>query len=190
MEQLQRAAVVFKLIDALDENKSWCGETHIQKATYFLQELFKVELEYDFTLYKYGPYSFDLHAELETWKGYNLLRVKLYNDYGASIYPSDNGKKIEELRQKTLGHYEDRINAVAKKLGPLGVNQLEPLATALYVTREGFGTDVEARAVWLTRLKPHISKADATQAVQQVDEFIQEAKALLTTPNQQATAHS
>lgn len=48
MEGLQRAAVVFSLIDALSAAGSWCGETHIQKATYFLQEMLDVQLGYDF----------------------------------------------------------------------------------------------------------------------------------------------
>ena len=64
MERLQRAAVLLSLIEQLKDRGSWCGDTHIQKTTYFLQELLKVPLGFEFILYKHGPYSFDLEDEI------------------------------------------------------------------------------------------------------------------------------
>ena len=42
MKRLQSNAVLLSLIDNLQAKGSWCGETHVQKATYFIQELFGV----------------------------------------------------------------------------------------------------------------------------------------------------
>ena len=42
MERLKKAAVVTTLVDQLRDEDSWCGETHVQKAVYFLQSLFDV----------------------------------------------------------------------------------------------------------------------------------------------------
>ena len=64
MKRLQQAAILVSLIEALEKKDSWCGETNVQKATYFLQELFGVPLGFKFILYKYGPYSFDLSEKL------------------------------------------------------------------------------------------------------------------------------
>ena len=64
MTRLQRVAVLTKLTEKLHESGSWCGETHLQKAAYFLQELFNVLLVYEFILYKHGPFSFALRDEL------------------------------------------------------------------------------------------------------------------------------
>ena len=44
MERLKRYAIVLSLIEQLRERGGWCGETHIQKTTYFLQNLLKVPL--------------------------------------------------------------------------------------------------------------------------------------------------
>lgn len=46
MKRLQRDAVILSLIENLRSKGSWCGETHIQKATYFIQELLRVPLEF------------------------------------------------------------------------------------------------------------------------------------------------
>jgi len=35
MNTLQRAALLTELADKLRQQGSWCGETHLQKATYF-----------------------------------------------------------------------------------------------------------------------------------------------------------
>jgi uncharacterized protein YwgA len=180
MERLQRAAVVFSLIDALSAAGSWCGETHIQKATYFLEELCDVQLGYNFILYKYGPYSFDFHEDLQAWRGDNLLRVEVRNEYGPSILPNAPGERVKELYPKTLRTYEAQIEAVAKRLGSLGVSHLERLATALYVTRQvGISSKVAARADRLIELKPHVSKDDAVCAVHEVDAFISDTQPLL-----------
>jgi uncharacterized protein YwgA len=60
MDRLRRAAILTRLIEQLRNGGSWCGETHVQKATFFLQELLNVPLSLDFILYKHGPFSFDL----------------------------------------------------------------------------------------------------------------------------------
>jgi hypothetical protein len=182
MEQLQRAAIVFSLIERLFSNGSWCGETHIQKSTYFLQELFEVPLEYNFILYKYGPFSFDFRDELLSWRADDLLRIEIRNQYGPSILPSENGIKIETLYSRTLGKYARHIDAVSSKLGTMGVTQLERWATAFYVTRKSEGSqDIELRARQITDLKPHVSYEDATQAIKDVDSFIAESKSFVLT---------
>jgi hypothetical protein len=63
MERLQRASILLTLNEELRRAGSWAGETHMQKATYFLQELTRIPLEFDFVLYKHGPFSFDLRDE-------------------------------------------------------------------------------------------------------------------------------
>ena len=44
MNRLQRAAILLTLLDALRQRGSWCGETHLQKSVYFLEEMCGVPL--------------------------------------------------------------------------------------------------------------------------------------------------
>jgi len=64
MDRLRRAALLTQLIERLRRRGSWCGETHVQKATLFLQDLTRIPMGFDFILYKHGPFSFDLRDEL------------------------------------------------------------------------------------------------------------------------------
>ena len=52
MERLLVAALLLRLIQAQKEEGSRGGETHIQKAVYFLQELMQVPLNFRFILYR------------------------------------------------------------------------------------------------------------------------------------------
>lgn len=55
MNRTQRQAILLALIQRLREKGSWCGETHIQKSAYFLQELLGVPLDLNVIFYKHGP---------------------------------------------------------------------------------------------------------------------------------------
>ena len=94
MDQLQRASLIIDLIEKLTEKGSWCGETHIQKAVYFLQELTKVPMGFNFILYKHGPFSFDLRDELAAMRAYRLLEIELRPPYGPGLFPTESGTNI------------------------------------------------------------------------------------------------
>ncbi|MBU4221100.1 MAG: hypothetical protein KKD46_02605 [Euryarchaeota archaeon] len=180
MKRLQRDALILSLIENLKAKGSWCGETHIQKATHFLQELLCVPLEFDFVLYKHGPYSFDLSDELTAMRADYLLKLQPQTyPYGPSFIHGKGSKLIKKLYRKTLKKYDPMVKFVANKLGGKNVAELERLATALYVTRE-ISTDnsIESRAQCIHKLKPHVSLDEARDAVRVVDIFIEESSCI------------
>ncbi len=174
MERLKRAAIVTKLVDVLREAGSWCGETHVQKAMYLMQELLEVPTEYSFILYKHGPFSFDLSDELTSFRGDYLLELQPQAaPYGPRFAVTDLGHKRQSEWPKTLAKYDRQIRLVANAIGTKTVGQLERLATALFVTRrqtEHDGT-IESRGECLHRLKPHVPVHAAVQAVKEIDEL-------------------
>lgn len=174
MQRLQRAAVLLALVEKLKAAGSWCGETHIQKATYFLQDLTNVPLGYRFILYKHGPFSFDLGNEITSMLADDLVELKVQPPpYGPSILAGEGGERVKKRFPKLIDKYSKQLEAVTKKLGRKGVAELERLATALYVTRDNqVNNDAESRAQHIHELKPHVSLALARQAVDELDEFI------------------
>ena len=175
MKKMHRDAVLLSLIKEMKTNGSWCGETHIQKATYFLQELLEVPMSFEFILYKHGPYSFDLSDEVTAMRADSLLEYKTRHPYGPSLFPTREGQEFLGQYPKTLSKYAKRVQFIAEKIGTMGVAELERLATALYVTlnekEEG-----KSREIWITELKRHIKIDEATEAVRKVDAMIREAK--------------
>ena len=51
MKRRQREAIVAAIDQRMAERGSWCGETHLQKAVYFLQTLLDVPTDFGYILY-------------------------------------------------------------------------------------------------------------------------------------------
>ena len=178
MERLKRAAIVAKLVENLRNAGSWCGETNIQKATYLLQDLLAVPTDFCFVLYKHGPYSFDLSDELTSLRGDELLSLQPQAPpYGPRYALTESAKKLLKQYPKTLARYEDVLARVGSIVGAQTVTELERLTTALYVTKrctENHDGSVKFRADHLRKLKPHVSFADAKDAVKEIDNLLSE----------------
>lgn len=179
MKRLQRAAVVSELVEHMRDHGSWCGETHLQKATFFLQELLGVELGYDFVVYKHGPFSFDLRDELSGFASDQLIRYEpQVVPYGPRINVTGDGESVQQMYQRTVARNAGRIGFVAEKLDARGVIELERLATALYVSLDSPHASADGRARLLRELKPHIPEGAALSAVLEIDEIRAEAQAI------------
>ncbi len=177
MTETHKDVVLLSFVKCLKGQGSWCGETHIQKGTYFFQELMGVPLGFEFILYKHGPYSFDLKETLTSQMADSLLVVKPRPPYGPSILPGENSDAILDQYPKTRERYQNQANFVASRIGKMDVKELERLATALYVSRKELpeGSSL-TRAAKLNDLKPHIPLDLAHQAILEVDRLIEEAK--------------
>jgi uncharacterized protein YciW len=181
MDRLKKAALLTRLVELLRAQGSWCGETHVQKATYFLQELLKVPTGFRFVLYKHGPFSFDLRDELTALRADDLIRLELQAPpYGPRLAPNPQSKHLQEVSSWTLAKYEDRLGFVAEKFGERNVSELERLATALYVTAQlGEHASSGVRAKELRALKHHISPEAAEASIREVDRVSGEADQIL-----------
>jgi uncharacterized protein YwgA len=179
LERLKRSAIVISLIEHLREKGSWCGETHIQKTTYFLQELLKVSMGFDFILYKHGPYSFDLSDELMAMRADMLVVLKSQQPYGPSIVPGPTSKQLKRLFPKTLRKYEDRVVFIAEHFSNYNVAELERLATAFFIDHEISTHNKRNIAIHINKIKPHISTHQALEAIGKEKEIKKEARKLL-----------
>jgi uncharacterized protein YwgA len=176
MNRDQARAVMVTFIERLRENKSWCGETHIQKAAYLLKHLAGVPLPFDFILYKHGPFSFDLSDELTAMRAYQLLDIHAQYPYGHRMTVTEVGNAFRRRFSKTLEAYERQIGFVSRTLGEKGVAELERLATAFFVTLQGADGEPFNRAERLHEIKPHILPDVAEAAVESVVAIIGQAR--------------
>ena len=172
MKRLQKVSIIINLMNRLKEKGSWCGETHIQKSLYFLQELTKVPLEFEFILYKHGPFSFDLRDELTAMRADGLIEnvVQPY-PYGPSLNSTKSGNNIHEFFPITTEKYSDELSFIAKYLGDKTVAELERMGTALYISSQSDNENMNEKAEEIIRLKPHVNLVDARIAVQKVEEM-------------------
>lgn len=180
MNRLPKAAVLLALIGNLRKKGSWCGETHIQKATYFLQELAQVPLDFGFILYKHGPFSFDLRDEITALRADGLLVIEPEEPYGPHFAITDLGRQFRDRFPKTIAGFQNQLDFVCDAIAPQGVADLERLATALYVTLHSKPrTSLLKRAKALCKAKPHISPSAAEEALRDCSKLRIRARALL-----------
>jgi hypothetical protein len=178
MDMLKRTAIILRLASEMRERGNWCGETHVQKAVYLLQDLAGAGTGFNFVLYKHGPFSFDLRDELTGLRADELLELEVQpQPYGPKLVPTALAHGLEEKFPKTLAENANRIDFVAGVVGDKGVSDLERLGTALFITlREMPGAPVADRTARLNEVKPHVSIATAQTAVEEIDHMILQAR--------------
>lgn len=176
MSELKESAILLSLIEHLRACGSWCGETHVQKSTYFLKVLLQVPLSFDFILYKYGPYSFDLSDQLVAMRADSLIRLLPNDPYGPSLAPGEVSEQLKRQFARTLRNLEPHITFVVNHLALKTVSELEAISTALYVhVNEEGGLSTERHATLLRELKPHIQPEASRRAVRELDGLILES---------------
>jgi uncharacterized protein YwgA len=175
MNENSRRAVVVMLLKSLRDNASWGGETHLQKATYFLQDMFKVPSEYHFVLYKHGPFSFDLRDDIGEMRAEGLIEMEIQDPpYGPKLMVTDFGEQYLVNFPRTTGKYRDKAELVAEQLGGKTVIELEAIATAFYVINQNKEMGEEGNEVENMReLKPHITEDEAEDALGIVDQMLE-----------------
>jgi hypothetical protein len=180
MEQLSyssRCALVVDLIKRLRERGSWCGETHVQKAMFILQDISRSNFGYKFVIYKHGPYSFDLNSELTAMRAAGILEFQFPREgYGPSIRATDFGERVYNINKENVERYDAVSRFLAEWFAASDVRHLEKVATAYYVTTKNPRDPATERAKKLNSLKPHVDMQAAEQAVRIVDEKRKEAK--------------
>lgn len=168
MNRTEKWSILTRLILALRKAGSWTGETHLQKATFFLQELAQVPLGFNFILYKHGPFSFDLSDELGLLKGAGVVVPEPQGPYGAKL------KATRTYSVSFAMEFGRRIQFTADHLGSLGVAELERLGTALLLHRENPSQQLETLAGKLCEAKPHVTEDQARDAFESLRRLLKD----------------
>ena len=177
MDRLRKAALLTRLIERLREAGSWCGETHVQKAAYFAREIAGVDMGHEFVLYRHGPFSFDLRADLTGLRADGMTTLEIQYPYGPRIQVMDHAHYIQSFYPRTLKTHEKGIGFIAGKLGGMGVADLERLGTAFFLSRSPNMRDAgdDRIGARVHELKRHISPREAIDALREARKIEAEA---------------
>lgn len=159
MKANQAAALICELASRFQEKRFkesdlGLGKTTLQKMVYFLKELYRAkEIDYDFTLYTYGPFSSELHGDIDYLEYSKAISVESYdlgNGYaGYRISLSGAGRKIAKSENTYLESLRPQLDSLQKDFGQFTSKQLELRATIVYLSRQ----------------KPQLSKNELAQKV-------------------------
>jgi uncharacterized protein YwgA len=159
----QQQAWIASSVEALQKSGSWTGRIHIHKHLFVLKVLGIAEVPFEFELYQYGPYSFDLDDSIGEMETYGQLE-KYYPKpgYGPRYRLTGNNEPTEQrLPREDL----ERVRACASRLSQFNSNQLELIATCIWAQRvEGISEekDIINR---VRMLKPKYGEFDVQRAL-------------------------
>jgi uncharacterized protein YwgA len=176
-EHYRQAAILAAFVEKVRSSGRDCGETLMQKAAYVMKELFGVPLQDDFRIHYYGPFSFELRDRLSSMEADDIVRLRP-REMGVTY---EIGRRFDQLRSRFSSDIEAASHAIdfaADRLATLGVKKLEPLTTALYVSRELPGESIDARAHRLREIKEHIGEEEARRAVETIDRWWAETRSV------------
>lgn len=164
--QYKQHAFILEIIESLHRHESRTGKTHVQKAISLLRDLGKVNVPFEFVLYRHGPYSFQVEEALEQMQSYDAIRAEPNaGGYGAVLRTgsmADFSRSHEALTEKEKLAVDEVCKFVARR----NVLDLERLATASWIRHQEQVTQSDQVAIRLNTLKPHISidKAETANA--------------------------
>lgn len=172
-EELRDSAILGRIVERVEATGRFCGETLLQKSAYFLKEMFGAPISAPFRIYYYGPFSFDLRDTLGTMEALEIVQTAPH-EWGATYRIGKRYPQIQQQFRRTLETIEPHLQWVERELVPLGVKDLEPLATALFLRRESPNASRDELAGRLHEIKPHVSVDAARTAIGKVERWIAE----------------
>jgi len=178
--RFDKHALILAVIEGLNQHESRTGKTHVQKALFLLDASGLLKAPFNFVLYKHGPYLTDFEIELEQMKSYAALKSDTVEGwYGVRLSPGMNALFVK--RMSPLSEASRRaVDLVCRFVGRMGVMELEPLATAIWIrTREGV-VDPDDVAARLHQLKPHVSVHKAEEADREARKLLDSAESVVT----------
>jgi uncharacterized protein len=138
------------------------GRTQVMKLIYFLQELKRVDLGYDFRLFNYGPFDSDVLSDLGTATSDNVVKevTKIYaRGYGYEITPNARAYHFAEDLATSDSDLAAKVDEVISEFGSFSAAELELRSTILFVDREflesGTLTSSSNLADRVRQIKPH-----------------------------------
>jgi hypothetical protein len=179
--QFDKHALILAVVEGLNQQESWTGKTHVQKALFLMDAAGLLKAPFHFVLYKHGPFMTDFEAELEQMKSYAALKSDTVEGwYGVRLSPGMNAalvKRMSPVPEATL----KAVGFVCQFVGRRGVVELEPLATAVWIrTREGI-VQSDKVAMRLHELKPHVPLHDAENADREALKLLESARRAVQT---------
>lgn len=171
-----RYALITELARRLATKSPQFGKTALQKIVYFLTDLFGIPTGYEFEFYNYGPFSSQLHHDLDLVAHIGGVVVE---DYSAEFagYVISPGERADALIKKGAefihsSEVDKAISRVVDEFGDYNASELELRATILFVDR-----DLTARGKTATedtiiniveKLKPRFERFDIENALEEM----------------------
>ena len=153
------AAKLVYLVDKLEDVSPQVGKTVVQKMMFLLDK--KGVVNYDYSLYHYGPYSPAVGNDLNYVEFLDGVEIDWIKNQGYFIKPGSSAVSLEEsLSVEEKG----AIDGVVENFGQMRALDLSLLATVLYFW-DRFEGDADGLTTAVKGVKPQYSEGDIREKI-------------------------
>ena len=135
-----RLALIAELSERMEPKHGDFGHTALMKFMYLLQTLKGVPLEYNFTLYSYGPYDSSVLDDLSYATSLDAVTDKVIHypggSYGYNIAPAQCAAQVKNKADAFLKDNKDKIDWVVEQFEGSSASDLELISTIIYADQE------------------------------------------------------
>lgn len=164
-----RTLWVTETVRVLRGANSWTGRIHIHKALVLGELLGLLDTPFEFEIYRYGPYSFDLDSEIAEMETSGLLtKDYVQPNYGPKY---SNSSLAADLIDKLDDDARARLLRIASQIGSWRSQDLELVSTCLWVQRREGVTSSPDVVKRVQALKPHYDGAQIEQGIRKAAEL-------------------
>ena len=124
------------MICTIIKENNGIGKTALMKLIYILQQVYKVPLGYNYSIYTYGPYSAEVMNEIDFAEQSELISINTvpYNAgyMGYHLECRDKAYEVVNDVNGSLSKYAEIVNEVISCFGKKTAKELELSATIIY----------------------------------------------------------
>ncbi|MCL2358983.1 MAG: hypothetical protein FWD52_09180 [Candidatus Bathyarchaeota archaeon] len=150
------------------EQQSGLGKTAVMKIIYMLQQVKKMDMGYDFTIYAYGPYSAGVIEDIDDLIEKSLVDSQVYeyaNYIGYNLNLTALGKtKLAKL----VTNDERKIKDILSFAGEKQAKELELFSTIIFIENQYAKNQWEREQKDIVdkvaEIKPHFNKEKISTA--------------------------
>lgn len=176
MDKENRIKLLLHLINKLNKGKQKfrSGETTIQKLIYFIMRTKDVPFEYKYTLYDYGPYSFDLNDDIRFMEDSRMiLKEPDLSGFGSRLLPNLEMKYVNESIEEYT-KYDGYMDQVVDEFKIRPAKSLALIATFMYVSETQKPKNDEEFMELVSKIKPMFSKWELEGSLNEYKEMLSE----------------
>ncbi|HEX3685521.1 MAG TPA: hypothetical protein VHU83_23510 [Bryobacteraceae bacterium] len=164
----ERYALISELARRFDAEHIRIGKTPLQKVIFLLQRVFRVDCDYAYTLYTYGPYCAEVARDIDIVEGLGGVVINYDDRLGAfEIRP---GPANEELRKRGATFLQRVAGALQQLLldyGRASAKDIDLRSTIVFISKDDRNKQEIVRRVHEVKL--HFSIAQIETALHELE---------------------
>ncbi len=171
-----RIKLLIYILDKLNKRMDRSGETAIQKLIYLMIMKNNVTFDYEYIIYDYGPWSFELMKDIEFLENAHLINK--HSDpsgYGSKIVPNKEMNFVSEYLDKTVRkrtRWDQKIVDIIDSYSRMPAKQLALLTTFIYIYNKHPGKNEKEIIDLVKMIKPLHNKFEYENRYKECKEIL------------------